>query len=158
MGPHWGVGLKTAIDLIAVIHPCCHLRSMTDNWLSEIVVVNESSDEAVAGDVSIFRHADDACAWLEHWWVEDKEGFAITAAGHRIELGVGAKQNVIVSGVEEVPTGTDVVRSWLHSVASGVLEQRTRKAKKGVLKLSPSEMRGQLPVCSEELIAYIFMR
>lgn len=131
---------------------------MTDNWLSEIVVVNESSEEAVAGDVSIFRHADDACAWLEHWWVEDKEGFAITAAGHRIELGVGAKQNVIVSGVEEVPTGIDVVRSWLHSVASGVLEERTRKANKGRFRLSPSEVDGQLPTTSEGLIAYIFMK
>lgn len=131
---------------------------MADNWLSEIVVVNESSDEAVAGDVSIFRHAGDACAWLEYWWVEDKEGFAITAAGHRIELGVGAKQNVIVAGMDEAPTATDVVRSWLHSVASGVLEERTRKAKRGKLRLSPSEVDGQLPTTSEGLIAYIFMK
>lgn len=131
---------------------------MTDNWLSEIVVVNESSDEAVAGDVVIFRHAGDACAWLEHWWVEDKEGFAITAAGHRIVLGVGAKRDVIIAGMEEVPTGSDVVRSWLQSVASGVLEERTRKAKKGKLRLSPSEAHSQLPTSAEGLIAYIFMK
>ena len=131
---------------------------MTDNWLSEIVVVNESSDEAVAGDVSIFRHAGDACAWLEHWWVEDKEGFAMTAAGHRIELGVGPKREVIIAGMEEVPSGADVVQSWLHSVARGVLEKRTRKAEKGRLRLSPSEARGKLPASAEGLLAYTFMR
>jgi hypothetical protein len=131
---------------------------MTDNWLSEIVVVNESTDEAVAGDVSIFRHTGDACAHLEYWWVEDKEGFAITAAGHRIKLGVDAKRNVIIAGMDDVPTGTIVVRSWLRSVASGVLEERTRKAKKGKLKLSPSEAHSQLPTSAEGLIAYIFMK
>lgn len=131
---------------------------MTDNWLSEIVVVNESSDEAVAGDVSIFRHAGDACAHLEYWWVEDKEGFAITAAGHRIELGVGAKRDVIIAGIEEVPTGADVVQAWLHSLASFVLMERTRKAKKGKVRLSPSEADGHLPTSSEGLIAYIFMK
>jgi len=131
---------------------------MTDNWLSEIVVVNESSAEEVPGDVSIFRHAEDACAWLEHWWVEDKEGFAITAAGHRIELGLGAKQDVIIAGVEDVPSGVEVVRAWLHSLASVILAERTRKAKKGKLRLSPSEAHGHLPTSSEGLIAYIFMK
>lgn len=131
---------------------------MTDDWLSEIVVVNESSDEAVGGDVSIFRHAGDACAWLEQWWVEDKEGFAITAAGHRIELGVGPKREVIIAGIEEVPTGADVVRAWLHSLALVVLAERTRKAKKGKLRLSPSETQGHLPTSSEGLITYILMK
>lgn len=131
---------------------------MADHWLSEIVVVNESSDEAVAGDVSIFRHAGDACAYLEPWWVEDKEGFAITAGGHRIVLGVGAKQSVIVAGMDEVPTGTDVVRSWLQSLGSSVLEGRTRRAAQGRLRLSPSEAAGRLPTTSEGLIAYIFMK
>ncbi|MFN4041340.1 MAG: hypothetical protein ACK4I0_06730 [Brevundimonas sp.] len=131
---------------------------MTDNWLSEIVVVNESPDETVAGDVSIFRHAGDACAHLEYWWVEDKEGFAMTAAGHRVELGVGAKRDVIIVGMEEVPTGTEVVRSWLHSVATHVLEKRSHKAKRGKLRLSPSEAQGHLPASSEALIAYIFMK
>lgn len=131
---------------------------MADKWLSEIVVVNESSGEAVAGDVSIFRHAGDACAHLEYWWVEDKEGFTITAAGHRIELGVGSQREVIIAGMEEVPTGSDVVRSWLHSIANGVLEERTRRAKKGKLRLSPSEAHGDLPTSPEGLIAYIFMK
>lgn len=131
---------------------------MTDNWLSEIVVVNESSDEAVAGDVSIFRHAGDACAHLEYWWVEDNEGFAITAAGHRIELGVGPKREVIIAGMEEVPSGTDVVRSWLHSIANGVLEERTRGAEMGKMRLSPLEAHGDLPTSPEGLIAYIFMK
>ncbi len=131
---------------------------MTDNWLSEIVVLNESSDEAVAGDVSIFRHAGDACAHLEYWWVEDKEGFAITAAGHRIELGVGPKREVVVATVEEVPSGANVVRAWLHSLANAVLAARTSKAKKGKLRLTPSEVHGHLPTSSEGLIAYILMK
>jgi hypothetical protein len=131
---------------------------MTDAWLSEIVVINESSDEAVAGDVSIFRHAGDACAWLEHWWAEDKEGFAITAAGHRIELGVGPKREVIIAGIEDVPSAADVVREWLRSLALVVLAERTLKAKKGKLRLSPSEAQGHLPTSSEGLITYIFMK
>lgn len=131
---------------------------MTDNWLSEIVVLNESSDEVVAGDVTIFRHAGDVCAYLEYWWVEDKEGFAITAAGHRIDLGVGPKREVVIAGIEDVPTGADLVRSWLHMVASKVLEDRSRKAKSGRLRLSPSEAQRRLPASSGELIAYIFMK
>lgn len=131
---------------------------MTDNWLSEIVVLNESHDEAVVGDVSIFRHADDACAYLEDWWVEDKEGFAITAAGHRIRLGIGAKRDVVIVDTEQAPTGADVVQTWLHSLADSVLAARTHEANKGKMRLSPSELRGQLPSSTAGLIAYISMK
>ena len=49
---------------------------MAEDWLSDIVVVNESRDETTAGDVSVYRSADEACRSLEHWWVENGEGFA----------------------------------------------------------------------------------
>lgn len=87
-----------------------------------------------------------------------KEGFAITAAGHRIELGVGPRREVLIAGIEEVPSGADVVRAWLHSLALVVLGERTLKAKKGKLRLSPSEAQGHLPTSSEGLINYIFMK
>jgi hypothetical protein len=129
---------------------------MANDWLTDIVVVNESRDEAIAGDISVFRSAGEACSWLEHWWVENGEGFAFTAAGVRLALGVDERNTrVIVTGQQAVPNGGQVVEGWLRASASAVLEARRTKAGKGKAVLSPSEERGQLPTSVEGLIAYV---
>ncbi|MEW6640251.1 MAG: hypothetical protein AB1586_07075 [Pseudomonadota bacterium] len=128
---------------------------MANDWLADIVVVNESRDEATAGDVSIFRSAGEACSWLEYWWVESGEGFAFTAAGDRLVLGVDENKRVIVIGQEDVPGGIEVVRGWLRTYAATVLDARKANAGKGNARLSPSEERGQLPTSVEGLIAYV---
>lgn len=131
-------------------------RVMENDWLTDIVVVNESRDEATTGDISVFRSAGEACMWLEHWWVENAEGFAFTAAGVRLALGVDERNSrVIVTGQQAVPNGAEVVKGWLRSYASAVLDARRTKAGKGKAALSPSEERGQLPTSVEGLIAYV---
>ena len=45
--------------------------SVEPNWLDEVVVVNESKDERLPGDVSIYRSIGDACEALEYWWVKN---------------------------------------------------------------------------------------
>lgn len=59
---------------------------MGNGWLADIVVVNENRDEATVGDVSVYRSVGEACRALEHWWVENGEGFAFTASGDRLVL------------------------------------------------------------------------
>lgn len=128
---------------------------MVDGWLADIVVVNESRNEATAGDVSVFRSAGEACGWLEHWWVETGKGFAFTAAGHRLTLGVDDKDRVTVTGQQAVPDGGEVVWGWLRAHAGGVLDARRAKAQRGKAMLSRSEERGELPTSIEGLIAYV---
>lgn len=128
---------------------------MTSDWLADIVVVNESRDEATTGDVSIFRSAGEACNWLEYWWVENGDGFAFTGAGHRLTLGVTEDKRVIVTDQAEVPDGMEIVRGWLHACAAAVLDARRADANRGKAMLNRSEERGQLPMSVEGLIAYI---
>jgi hypothetical protein len=128
---------------------------MANDWLADIVVVNESRDVATAGDVSVFRSAGEACISLEHWWVDNGEGFAFTAAGNRLTLGVDDNDRVIVTGQEATPGGTEIVLGWLRAYAAAVLDARRAKAKKGKATLSPSEESGLLPTSIEGLIAYV---
>ena len=132
-----------------------HHRRMADKWLSDIVVVNENHEEATAGDVSVFRSADDACSHLEHWWVQNGEGFAYTASGERLTLDVDGRDRVIVVDRQAAPHGPSIVRGWLHAYAAAVLEARRVKAARGKLALAPSEKMGQLPSSIEGLIAYV---
>jgi hypothetical protein len=128
---------------------------MANDWLADIVVVNESRDEAVAGDVCIYRSAGEACGALEHWWVEGNEGFVFTASGTRLMLGVDEKKRVIVAGRQDAPAGQEVVLTWLHSTATALLDTRRASAEKGKAALGRSEQQGRLPSSVEGLIAYI---
>lgn len=127
--------------------------------LDHIIVVNESTDEAVAGDVSVFRNEDAACGHLEHWWVEDGEGFAFTAAGQRVILGVDDRDRVIVTAKENAADGQSIVRKWLEAHASAVLARRAKASKRGLFGrrpvLSDYEQRGEVPASIEGLIAYV---
>lgn len=128
---------------------------MTNDWLADIVIVNESRDEATAGDVSVFRSAGEARNCLEHWWVDRSEGFAFTAAGHRLTLGVDEERRVIVTRQQDAPAGTELVRGWLRAQAAAVLDVRRSRAREGKATLSRSEEQGLLPTSVEGLIAYI---
>jgi hypothetical protein len=136
---------------IADISDHWHLRVMMD--LAEIVVVNENRNETTAGDVTVFRNADAACSWLEHWWVEDGEGSAFTASGERLTLGVDNRGRVIVTDRQATPDGARLVQNWLHAAAAAVLGARRAKAARGKIILSPSE--GRLATSVEELVTYV---
>jgi hypothetical protein len=131
---------------------------MSNDWIADIVVVNESRDEAEAGDVTIFRSVGEACDWLEHWWVENEEGFAFTATGERLALGVDDKGRVVVAARQIVPGGTEIVLGWLRAAAAAVLEARKARAQDGKLILNSYERQGQLPTSIEGLIIYVGFR
>jgi hypothetical protein len=128
---------------------------MIDASLTDIVVLNESRDEARAGDVSVFRSANEACAYLEHWWVEDGEGFAFTASGDRLGLGVDSAQRVVVLSREAVPDGAEIVRGWLHAYAAAVLEARRSSTRSSKAKPHDHEVPGHLPSSTDDLIACV---
>lgn len=125
-----------------------------NEWLADVVIVNESPDEG-AGDVSIFRSVGEACSHLEHWWVEESHGFAYTAAGERLTLDVDGRDRVIVTGKQAVPEGEEIVRGWLQSCAASLLRARKVKAARGKAILGEGEEREQLPTSIEGLIAYV---
>ena len=126
---------------------------MADFDLQHVIVVNESSRESAAGDVELFRNTESACGYLEHWWVEDGEGFALTGVGHRVVLGVDARKRVIVERIEPRENGPALLTAWLKSAAQSVLEARQFKARKRRAVLTDMEMRGETPATIEELIA-----
>ena len=126
-----------------------------EGWLSDIVIVNESRDEASTSGVSIFLSSGEACRYLEPWWVEEARGYAFTATGDRLTLAVDAQTRVIVAGQEAVPNGAEVVREWLRASGAAVLEARKARAKRGKAILSGFEESEQLPTSLEGLIAYI---
>ena len=122
-------------------------------WLSDIVLISESEDENIAGDVSIFRSFGEACRYLEHWWVEESHGFAITAMGERLILGVENRAVIVVSR-EAKPRPELVLECW-KPTADALLEARESKAIKGKAILSGFEVARLLPNSTEGLIAYI---
>jgi hypothetical protein len=125
------------------------------NWLDEVVVLNESKWENVPGDVSVHRSEGDAFNAIEAWWVENSEGFAFSATGVRLRLGVGPSGEVIVVRREDCPEGADIVRGWLQALAQTTLEARNRVAENGRAVLSQAEEERALPTTTEGLLAYI---
>ena len=127
-----------------------------DTWLHDIILVNDSGrgDDLEARNVDVFRSAGDACGYLEHWWVEERHGLALTAAGEQVALGVDGDR-VVVDGYEPRSDGQQIVLSWLRHSAQAILDARRHKAAKGKVRLGEVEAEGVLPTSIEGLIAYI---
>lgn len=125
------------------------------SWLDEVVVLNESKDENVPGDVSVYRSEGDAFNHIEAWWVENSEGFAFSASGVRLILGIGSSGEVIVARREECPEGPAIVLGWVQALAQTTLDARNRVAQNGRAVLSRAEEENALPVTIEGLLAYI---
>jgi hypothetical protein len=126
----------------------------SDDWLEDVIVVNESKDQRVAGDVSAFRGPGDACRYLEPWWVADNEGFALNGLGQQVTFGV-CENSVVIERCEPMTGGVQILLDWLRATALHVHEARTSRAQKGKLVLGRLEASGVLPQSIEGLIAYI---
>jgi hypothetical protein len=129
--------------------------STSRNWLDEVVVLNESPDESVPGDVSVHRSVGDALRTIEPWWVENAKGFAFTATGVRLVLKVAPSGEVIVARREEFSQGQAIVIGWLQALAQTTLEARRRVAGNGRVWLSRAEEEATLPTSVEGMLAYI---
>lgn len=124
------------------------------NWLDDVIVLNESSDPTVAGDVQIYRNGGDLGRQLEHWYVDDVEHLALTGTGQRAVLGLRGEL-VVVERVEPFPEGPDLLRAWLDKTARHILSVRKEKAGKRNVSPGALESEGVLPATIEGLIAYI---
>jgi hypothetical protein len=124
-------------------------------WLSDVVIVNESSSETAPGDVTVYRSIGEACRALEYWWVEESRGHAFTASGDRLILTVDESRSVTVDRREPCASGTAIVREWLRSAAYSVLQARKARAAKRKVFLTLFEEGGSLPSTVEGLIAYV---
>lgn len=125
------------------------------NWLDEVVVLNESRDEKIPGDVSVYRSEGDALNAIEDWWVENSEGFAFTATGVRLVLAVAPSGGVFVERREECAEGPAIVFGWLQALGRTTLEARDRVARTGMAVLSRAEEESALPDTIEGLLAYV---
>ena len=113
------------------------------DWLDEVVLLNESRSADVAGDVSIYRSEDEACAAIDEWWVENSEGFAFTATGVRLVVGVAPKGVVIIIRREPCPEGPAIVRAWLEALVQTTLSTRRMMVSKDKAHLSEAESSGR---------------
>jgi hypothetical protein len=128
------------------------------HWLDDVIIVNESSDPEIAGDVQIYRNEGDVGRQLEHWYVSDVEHLALTGTGQKAALGLRGKL-VVVDRVEPFPAGPSLLSTWLEATARHSLSVRTERARKGQTQLGALGARGVLPTTTEGLIAYIgFMK
>jgi hypothetical protein len=125
------------------------------DWLDEVVLLNESKSESVAGDVSVYRSEGDACASIEDWWVTNSEGYAFTATGVRLVLEVGSKGEVIVARREQCREGPAIVQGWLEALVQLTLDTRRRVAAERGVSLSRAEEAGAMPTSVEGMIAYV---
>ncbi|MBL8531465.1 MAG: hypothetical protein JNK94_07000 [Hyphomonadaceae bacterium] len=132
---------------------------MTQNdWLSDVIVVNESSDPQIAGDVQVYRNATDVSYQLEHWYVGDVEHLALDGLGRRVVLGLDGNK-VVVERTEPCPDGQALLLSWLLVLAQHLRKVRLDRATKKHFDLGAAEASGVLPTTVEGLIAYVgFLR
>jgi hypothetical protein len=85
---------------------------------------------------------------------QNGEGWAFTALGERLTLGVNEREQVVVLDREPAPDGRDLIHQWLRVAASAVLEARRAKAAKGKVIFHASEEDARLPASVTDLIAY----
>jgi len=134
-----------------------------EEWLSDVVVLNESRSFSTPGDVHVFRNMEDMCGYLEHWFVEEKHGYALTGNGYPVELTTDGKR-VFGTVLSDREPSADVLTDWLVHYANAVREARIHKSKKRpTLFATPTniglaELEGVLPQSVEGLLAYIFMK
>lgn len=73
--------------------------------------------------------------------MEQNEGYALTASGDRLVLGVDPAGRVVIETVKPHPEGQELAKEWLLAAAAAVRSARRHEG---------------LPPCSlNELIAYI---
>jgi hypothetical protein len=89
--------------------------TVEDNWLRDVVVVNESDDVHVAGDVQVYRNATDMSHQLEHWYV-DVPHLALDGLGRRAVLG-STGDRIIIERLEDYADGRALLQTWLLSTA-----------------------------------------
>lgn len=125
------------------------------DWLADVVVLNESTDERVPGDVSVHRSDGDALLSLEATEVRHGLVFAFTATGVRLVLDTDGSGAVVVASRQICAEGPEIVLGWLRALARSQLEARRRTAAQGRAVLGAAEAEGTLPTGVEGLVAYV---
>ncbi|MEP3275867.1 MAG: hypothetical protein ABJN26_15895 [Stappiaceae bacterium] len=134
----------------------------SDTWLSDVAILNENFRFSEAGDVAVYRNIADMCEKLEHWFVEENHGFALTGNGLPIELSTDGER-VFGKVSEQKKPEPAILKGWLISAAAALRDARIYQADKRGLKLFGStniglaERSGILPETVEGLIAYLGM-
>jgi hypothetical protein len=120
------------------------------------VVVNESDDVHVAGDVQVYRNATDMSHQLEHWYV-DVPHLALDGLGRRAVLG-STGDRIIIERLEDYADGRALLQTWLLSTARSRQAARAERARRKHFVLGAAETSGTLPTTIEGLIAYVGFR
>ncbi len=135
-----------------------------NSWLSDVVVLNESHHFDQPGDVAVFRNLEDMCDRLEHWFVEQNLGFAMSGVGIPVELSTDGRR-VFATIVDQQKARPETLKNWLMALATSVHDARVQQAAKrrwqpfgSVTNLGLAEKAGVLPQSIEGLIAYVSMK
>ena len=135
-----------------------------DDWLADVVVINDTDAYGLAGDVQIFRNVGELIDYLESWYVEENhEHYILTGTGRPMKLGLeersswrGTWKDIVVAddGAEQ-PSDVETLMTWLTAMAEHLRGLRQKQAEKGKVVLGDREKDGALPSTVEGLIAYI---
>ena len=134
-----------------------------DNWLTDVIILNESVQFSDPGDVTVYRNIADMCEYIEPWFVEQKLGYALTGNGLPITLTTDGKSVFGEVLVDDEPN-TPALTGWLMSLAASVRDARLDKAKRRRFfafvstNVGSVELDGQLPRSIEGLLAYVSMK
>lgn len=133
------------------------------SWLHDVAVFNESPENALPGDISIYRSIEEMCSGMEAWMVEGGGiGFCLNGLGQAVQLYSEGDQ-AVGSVVDEAKPDLDTLTIWLRHVAKDVQQARLAKCNKrswftwSPTILGKAEAQGSLPDTVEGLLAYIHM-
>lgn len=127
---------------------------MSENWLSDVIVINETNNSEDVGDLSIFRSLGDACRKVEPWYADEVNFYALNGLGQSLEF-TSSGYTTKASTLTEVEPNPHLLLFWLSQSAKDVFEARQYKASKNELVLGLAESSHILPSTIEGLIAYI---
>lgn len=130
------------------------MSNLNEHWLADVVILNESSDRDIAGDVSIFRSFGDAELKLEPWYVLDECFFALNGLGQVLEFTTDHGRT-LAKVTDATATDIETLRNWLSATAEHYRDVRAEKSKKRKCAPGVQEAKGILPTSIEGLIAFV---
>lgn len=110
--------------------------------LDQSILINESSDPDVPGDVSLFRSVSDAAQYLEPIDVRNNEYFAYSLDGRELLLRV-ENNRVRIAHSNASDDHTARIRRLLEAAAGSVITASRRRGNPKA-EIDPSQMTTQL--------------
>lgn len=130
------------------------MGNKSQEWLRDVVVINENKDVRIAGDVELYRSAGDLGRKIEPWYINDVEFLALNGLGQTLVLKTYGSE-ISISIDSSIEPDAALLLALLQAAAQGMRDARIFRSSKRKLTLGPMESKGILPTTVEGLVAYV---